>query len=109
MTLRKPRNLECGQCFCYYSKAPLAPLPYGSVWLQIATLANRVSRKSVADAKRAIEKSIRKDGLTFARWAPITHEYNVSNRGYVWHVAADVVWDDVYEKVQVPYPMESLW
>ena len=101
--LRKPRSLVLWDYNCHRKGESHKSLPYGTVWVQVLSQGAPPRRAIVANARAIIAKEIRRAGFTFARWVPVLsvrdpHLYNHS----IWHIAADVVWDDAYEKAQCP-------
>lgn len=100
MTLRRPSGLVTGTFTCHWPKrSPLRYCPYGAVWVAVATSSRGRPSREIALAKREIERTARKHGLTFARWS-ITRHRDPYLRGYIWHVAGDFVWDEKYEATQ---------
>ncbi len=101
--MRRPRGLVLRPHDCHW-KGSRQGIAYGSVWVDV--LATGAVHKAalrpdlLRNARKLIADHISKAGLTFARWAPITNHWDLVNLGYVWHVCAEVVWDDAYEAVQ---------
>lgn len=100
MSLRRSRSIEPHQTFCLVKGKYH---PYGSVWMQIMTHFGRrdqLMRRMISDSRKAIEREIRKHGLTFVRWAQINRGHDCNSRQFIWHIAADVVYDDAYHALQ---------
>lgn len=102
MTLRKPRSIRAHPHTCEIKGKHYA---YGSVWCTVATTAWKIPRKVMSATRKSIEREIRRNNLTFVQWVPVSNGYDYIHRGYLWHVAADVVYDDAYDRLQRKKPV----
>lgn len=101
MTLRRSRSIVPWEHTCIVNGKHMA---YGSVWLEFTTTPQKIPRKmllkAVRSAKAEIEKTVRRCGFAFVRWAPLTSQPSPHHYRLIWHVCAEVVWDDAYEALQ---------
>ncbi len=104
--LRKPRNLVCWQCTCHWKNAVSKPMAYGSVWVDVTSSHKRLPKSERQKARDAIADEVKRLGLTYARWHQ-SCRYDSFHCQLIWHFAADVAWDDAYEKTQVSSPGEQ--
>ena len=75
-------------------------MAYGTVWVDIISRRKRLPPKLKNNARKDIEREIRKRGLTYAKWHQSV-QWRHDIRMWCWHFAADVAWDDAYEKTQI--------
>lgn len=96
--LRRPPHIKLGQTLCYVSGRPMA---YGSVCMDLLIEGKwppTRERQEIRRAKDSIEKTVRDSDLTFCKWS-VTKRHHPEYPGHrLWHIAADVVWDEAYEK-----------